>query len=207
MEMETQLFEGELIRLAPPDPEKDAETESRWTHDPDYLRLLDEAPARPLSPGQIKKRYEAVSKDQGRSLFQFALRTRADDRLIGFAKLYRIEWNHAAGWLTLGIGTPEDRGQGYGAEALRLILRYAFDELNLYRLSAMTFEYNTGALRFLEKAGFTVEVRRRQALYRDGRRWDILLLGLLRSEWEQGKSQTRGERRVRGTIPNPKSQT
>ena len=49
---------------------------------------------------------------------------------------------------------------------------------------AITSEYNPGAVRFLERAGFTVEARQRQALRRDGRRWDALILGLLRPEWE-----------------------
>jgi RimJ/RimL family protein N-acetyltransferase len=42
--------------------------------------------------------------------------------------------------------------------------------------------YNTPALRFLEKHGFVEEVRNREALFRDGRRWDALTLGLLRTE-------------------------
>ena len=184
--MNVQLFEGERVRLAPHDPDKDAEVESRWTHDPEYMRLVSADPVRPLSPGQIKKKYEEAGKEKEKSQnrFSFAVRTRADDRLIGLVRLDRIEWNNGAGWLALGIGAAEDRGQGYGTEALRLILRYAFDELNLHRLSASTFEYNTGALRFLERAGFAVEVRRRQALQREGRRWDDLFLGILREDWE-----------------------
>ena len=183
--MNMQLFEGERVRLTPHDPEKDAEIESRWTHDPEYMRLLSADPVRPLSPGQIKKKYEEAEKEKSQNRFSFAVRTRADDRLIGLVRLDRIEWNNGAGWLALGIGAAEDRGQGYGTEALRLILRYAFDELNLHRLSASTFEYNTGALRFLERAGFAVEVRRRQAIQREGRRWDDLFLGILREDWER----------------------
>jgi RimJ/RimL family protein N-acetyltransferase len=48
-----------------------------------------------------------------------------------------------------------------------------------------TFEYNDRAVRFLERAGFVVEVRRRQAIHRDGKRWDALKLGLLREEWKR----------------------
>jgi RimJ/RimL family protein N-acetyltransferase len=66
-----------------------------------------------------------------------------------------------------------------------MLLRYAFDELNLYRLAALTAEYNTGAIRFFERAGFVVEVRRRQAVQRDGQRWDAVMLGLLRDEWKR----------------------
>ncbi len=188
--MKVQLFEGELIRLAPIDPEKDAETISKWTHDPEYLRLSSADPVRPLSPGQVKKKLEEMDKEaEKRTQFNFAVRLRDDDRLIGLASIRWIHWTHAAGMIRLSIGQPDDRGKGYGSEALRMLLRYAFDELNLHRIGVDTFEYNTGALRFLERNGFVVEVRRRQAIHRDGRRWDALMLGMLREEWAARNTQ------------------
>ena len=60
----TSLFEGELVRLAPRDPERDAEIESQWTHDPDYWAMTEMAAARPLSPGQIKKKYADAEKEK-----------------------------------------------------------------------------------------------------------------------------------------------
>ena len=62
--MSTQLFEGELIRLAPPEPDRDAEIESKWTHDTEYMRLSSADPMRPLSPTLIKKKYEEAEKEQ-----------------------------------------------------------------------------------------------------------------------------------------------
>jgi RimJ/RimL family protein N-acetyltransferase len=181
-----QLFEGQHLRFARPDADRDAEVVSKWTHDLEYLRLLSADIAKPLSPAQIKKQYEEMDKDaEKRNAFNFALRLKEDDRLIGFARLFRIEWTHGTGSLQIGIGDRADRGQGYGTEALHMLLRYAFDELNLYRLAASTAEYNTGAIRFFERAGFVVEVRRRQAVQRDGKRWDAVMLGLLRDEWKR----------------------
>jgi hypothetical protein len=49
MDIATQLFEGKLICLAPIDHEKDPEIESKWTHDPEYLRMLSPKPPPPLS--------------------------------------------------------------------------------------------------------------------------------------------------------------
>ncbi|HWQ84069.1 MAG TPA: GNAT family protein, partial [Anaerolineales bacterium] len=69
-------------------------------------------------------------------------------------------------------------------EVLKLILRYAFMELNLFRLAAVIPEYNTAALSLFQKAGFLEEVRRREALNRYRRRWDLINLGILRSEWQ-----------------------
>jgi RimJ/RimL family protein N-acetyltransferase len=186
MMLTEQLFEGRLVRLAPPDAERDAEIVSKWSHDPEYLRLLSSEVARPLSPFQVKQQYEEWEKDaEKHPAFNFAVRLKQDDRLIGFTGLNRIAWTHATGSLRIGIGDRNDRSQGYGTEVLHMVLRYAFDELNLYRLAAETAEYNTAALRFLERAGFVVEVRRRQAVQRDGQRWDLLMLGLLRGEWQR----------------------
>lgn len=192
----TQLFESPRLRLAPPDPDKDAEIESGWTHDGEYLRLVDLAPARPLSPSQVRKKYEQLEKEAEKN-FYFALRLRetpaegpeGPGRLIGFVRLFWVDWMHGHALLSLGIGAPADRGQGYGSEALGLILRYAFEELGLHRLTAATAAYNTGALRFLGRHGFQAEVRRRQAVARDGQYWDVVLLGLLRSEWEARRAE------------------
>jgi len=184
--MNIQLFEGERIRLAPIDPEKDAETISKWMHDPEYLRLTSPDPAKPLAPSVVKKKLEEQEKEieKEKNQFHFAIRTKSDDRLIGLVSLVWIQWTHGVGTLRLSIGGPEDRSKGYGGEALKMVSRYAFDELNLHRLGANTFEYNAGALRFLERHGFVVEVRRRQAIHRDGRRWDVIHMGILREEWQ-----------------------
>ena len=181
-----QLFEGQLVRFAPPDADRDAEIVSKWSHDLDYLRLLSIDIAKPLSTFQIKKQYEEWDKDaEKRYVINFAVRLKEDDRLIGFARLLRIEWTHGTASLQIGIGDRADRGKGYGTETLHMLLRYAFDEINLYRLAAATAEYNTGAIRFFERAGFVVEVCRRQAIQRDGKRWDAVMLGLLRDEWKR----------------------
>jgi RimJ/RimL family protein N-acetyltransferase len=188
----TQLFVSDHVRLDAPDPEKDAAVEAAWTHDAEFLRLTDFNPARPLASAQVKKKYEQMEKDANRN-YSFALRLRdlptdgpeGPGRLIGFARLDWIDWYHGAGNLSLGIAAPADRGQGYGSETMDLLERYAFDECSLHRLSAQVPEYNPGAIRFFERRGFTLEVRRRQALARDGRRWDVMQYGLLREEWKE----------------------
>lgn len=189
-DIQTQLFEGEEIRFGPIDYEKDPEIESKWTHDAEYLRLYDTVPARPLSAAMVKKQYEKLEKqvEEDKNLYHFAIRAREDDRLIGKATIQWIEWSNGNGFLRLGIGAAEDRRKGYGTKALKMLLRFAFAELNLYRVTAIVPEYNEGAIALLQKAGFTEEVRRRKALERDGRRWDFLTFGLLKEEWlEQAK--------------------
>jgi RimJ/RimL family protein N-acetyltransferase len=203
MDLDTPLFEGELVYLAPIKPDQDAEIESRWTHDAEFQRMLGEELIRPLSPAQIKKNYAEIEKemDEKGTQFYFAIRhlpigkstaavksmDQDSDLLLGFAKLDWIAWNHGVGSLSLGIGSPEERGKGYGSDALRLLLGYAFRKLNFFRVSTTIPEYNQVALHVSAKAGFKVEARRREAIHRLGRRWDMLHLGLLRKEWQQGE--------------------
>lgn len=186
MDIGVSLFESERLRLGAFELDKDPAVIARWTHDPAYWHLTSAEPARPLAAAQVKKKLEAQAKEaqEGRRRFDFALRLKEDGRLIGLAALEGVEWSHGHAWLRLGLGEPADRGRGYGGEALRLLLRYAFHELNLFRLTAEGGQDNPGGLRFLERHGFVREVCRRQALYRAGRRWDDYRLGLLRDEWE-----------------------
>ena len=87
-------------------------------------------------------------------------------------------------WCSWQLVTAGTGVHGYGTEALQMLMRYAFSELNLFRLAALVPEYNQAAIHLFQKAGFIEEVRRREALNRDGRRWDLIHLGLLREEWE-----------------------
>ena len=185
-DIQTQLFEGRDIRFGPIDHEKDPEIESKWTHDSDFMRLMEINPARPMSAAMLKKQYEKIEKqiEDDKDFFYFAIRAREDDRLMGKAMIQRIEWTNGNAFIQLGIGSAEDRGKGFGTQALNILLRFAFAELNLFRLSARVPEYNEAALALFKKLGFLEEVRHRQALDRDGRRWDLMVFGLLNSEWQ-----------------------
>jgi len=179
------LFQGELVRLVAASAEKDAELLARWSHDSEYARQLDSDPARPQSVKRAKEDIQKWMENESPDSFGFMIRTLADDRLIGFIGLDGIRWTHGDTFVGIGIGDPEYRGNGYGTDAMRVILHYAFTELNLHRVSLDVFEYNPRAIRSYEKAGFVVEGRQRQALNRDGRRWDVIYMGILREEWER----------------------
>jgi RimJ/RimL family protein N-acetyltransferase len=192
MSIDTQLFEGKLIRLGPINHEKDPELESCWTHDLSLMRALSRQPALPLSIAQMKKKYEAIEKevDESKRLFHFTIRSREDDRMLGFTRIEWIEWTHGACSLKIAIGDPVERNKGFGSDALHLLMRFAFSELNLYRLSVVVGDDNQAGLRFFKRHGFVEEVRRRKSLLRDGQTWDLIHLGLLREEWQamQGES-------------------
>ncbi|HEU4745804.1 MAG TPA: GNAT family protein [Anaerolineales bacterium] len=186
LDIQTQLFESQDLRLGPIDHEKDPQIESKWTHDSEFMRLMDTNPARPMSTAMVKKQYEKLEKqiEESKNLYHFMIRSKAEDRLIGKAVIQRIEWTNGNCFLQLGIGSAEDRRKSYGTQTLQMLLRFAFAELNLFRVTAAVPEYNEGAVALLRKFRFTQEVCRRSALERDGRRWDLYVFGLLKDEWQ-----------------------
>jgi len=179
--MSETLFKGKLVRLAP-STRDDAEVFARWSQDADYMRNLDTDYARPFSTESYIERFNPGHENPNSVIFH--LRTLDDDRLIGFVALHTIEWNNQAGLLAIGIGEPSYRGRGYGADALRLVLRYAFDELNLHRIGLDVIANNTQAIRAYEQVGFRQEGVQRDAVLRDGQRHGRIIMGILRSEWE-----------------------
>jgi RimJ/RimL family protein N-acetyltransferase len=114
----------------------------------------------------------------------FAIRALDDNRLLGDIGLeVTHNWMGRNAFVGLGIGKREDWGKGYGTDAMKIALRFAFTELNLERVTLNVFEYNPRAIRSYEKAGFKHEGRMRGSLLKDGKRWDMLFMGILREEW------------------------
>lgn len=135
---------------------------------------------------------------------QMSFRIEWDGRLIGEIALKTIRWFNRKAELSIFI-QPAYHGQGYGRDATRTILRHAFHTLNLHRLEAEVIEFNTRSSALLAGFGFVLEGRARQAKFADGRYWDILRYGLLRSEYEQpaGSSSPAGETPERDLQPSP----
>ena len=179
--MITSLLHGPRVRLGA-FQDGDYAALARWHQDTAYLRLLDARPAVPPTPKMLQDEIEELQKSQ-RS-YAFGVRLLETDALIGYVEIDGILWAHRVAGLGIGIDDPAYRGQGYGTEAAQLALAFAFRELNLHRITATVFSYNQASLKMCEKLGFTREGAFREFLERDGQRHDMLLLGLLRPEWE-----------------------
>jgi RimJ/RimL family protein N-acetyltransferase len=181
--MAKDLFRGELVRLTVEEPQTMAESFSRWVRDSEYWRLANANPVRAFSFKAVKEWQEKEQENKQSDLFVFSIRTLEDNRLIGDVGLDGVLWNHGETFASIGIGDREYWGKGYGTDAMRLILRYAFFELNLQRVSLNVFDYNTRAIRSYEKLGFIHEGRLRGVVKRDGRWYDLVFMGILRDEW------------------------
>ncbi len=174
------LLQGKLVRLAAADSELIPSLFTAWQRDGEYARMLDTDPARLWSLTHWKEDTEKGFRDDETN---FLIRTLEEDRPIGFVTMGGVPKNHGDTWLAIGIGVRRFWGKGYGEDAMRVAMRYAFEELNLFRVSLNVIGYNERAIRLYKKIGFVEEGREREFCHRDGQRYDLVYMGLLHSDW------------------------
>lgn len=182
---QSPVFDSRRLRLTAFDLETDPHAIAAWTVDPAISqRFCEQPPLRGLAAAEIRKTLEAWQKemDEADRLYLFALRPQGEERLIGTLRISQVLWVHGAAQFDLLIGERAD-WPAYAEEALQLGLRYAFEEMNLFRVSVRVEEQDQASRELYEAAQFFLEVRQRQAVFRDGRYWDRLMYGMLRPEW------------------------
>jgi RimJ/RimL family protein N-acetyltransferase len=114
----------------------------------------------------------------------FVIADRNDGAYIGQISLDTIDWKNRVGRIGIVIGSAEHMGRGYGTEAMKLLIGFAFREMNLNRLELEVFDFNDRAIRCYASCGFVQEGRLRERQYKKGQYWDVLQMGLLKSEWK-----------------------
>lgn len=184
--MRNAFREGQRIYLRPPETE-DMDLFLAWMNDPElhqyFLRFA------PLGRAEEKEWLENLHKRENE--YHFAIALKEGDRLIGNCTLRCGLRPHRAADLGIGIGDKRYQSQGYGAEAMQLLLAYGFDTLNLHRVGLHVYAYNSRAIRCYEKCGFRHEGTQREARWWAGRWWDILEYGILEEEWRKAKVERR----------------
>jgi len=174
-----EVARGELVVLR----EKrlgDASDDYRWRTDAELARF---DAARPFAAAYHD--YLALYRDELAypSPYRRSLAIEdADGIHIGNAMYYNIDAIRREAEIGITIGERQFWSRGYGTDATRTILRFAFEEMNLHRVSLTVLDYNTRAQRCYEKCGFRIEGRARSLRYRDGRWCDEILMGILQDE-------------------------
>lgn len=179
------ILRGRLVRLAAPDTLEMSKAISTWSRDSEMMRLFGSGPIRAHSAHAAKEFYERELDKNSENSYWFSIRSLEDGRLLGEADLGIGIFQARDAFVGIGIYDRDDWGKGYGTDAMKLVLRFAFSELNLRRVSLNVFEYNPRAIRSYEKVGFRHEGRIRGALLKDGKGWDMLFMGILFEEWQE----------------------
>lgn len=164
----------------------DLDTVVAWMEEPDFLHFLYGDPAR--SPKQIREQIiTMLGRTPGHTLpggIYLLIDSEADGP-IGLLSLQNLSWRNRSCSIDLYIGKKNLRSRFVTATAIYRALEYCFDELNLHRVNAIIYAFNTASWRIMELTGAKREITLRQHVARDGQWHDVYGYGLLRHEFEE----------------------
>jgi RimJ/RimL family protein N-acetyltransferase len=168
---------GKSVRLEPLGLQH---VDDAWValRDPELLRLTGTHAT--FTREQVEKFTRDISTRDDRA--DWVITATHDGRHLGDVALNQSDPDNASANFRIAIAGQENRGRGYGTEATRLVIGYAFDEVGLHRLSLGVYSFNPRAQHVYEKCGFRVEGRRRDALHWDGQWYDEIVMGLLSTD-------------------------
>ncbi|MCW1249978.1 GNAT family N-acetyltransferase [Acaricomes phytoseiuli] len=174
------LLRGAKVRLRSL-REEDTESLASWWNEPEWA-VFQSTKVVPAPAAATVEMFQAWSKNKDAGGVGFSIEKIDDGTLLGHVALWGIDPTIRAASLGIMIGTPHV-GQGFGTDTMKIILRFAFEELGLNKIELNVWEYNTRALRTYKSAGFVVEGTRRAAAFHAGRYWAQIQMGILRSEF------------------------
>jgi RimJ/RimL family protein N-acetyltransferase len=163
----------------------------QWSDDPQIERMVG---------SEFLQLYTAYEKDP--SFFdavlndptQIVLMIVANDTPrtpVGMVRLMNIHQAEGYAGIETIVADRHAIRRGYGVQASRLMAFYGVDTIGLRRLEAKAYAYNPLSINTLKRNGFTQEGVLRQAAYRDGKYWDIIVFGILKDEIEEQRRKDR----------------
>ena len=183
-----RIERGERVTLRTVERE-DAEFLQRASADPDIRYPLGDT--RHKNRNQIEDMFENFIENESHAHFLVCLDSEdagsghsdeGDVTPIGAVAVTHIDWDRPslAYWLV-----PEHHGEGYGKEAVSLVVEYVFRTFDVHGVGAHAYDFNAASRGLLESLGFTEEGRGREDRFIDGEYRDSVQYGLLRREWRK----------------------
>jgi diamine N-acetyltransferase len=174
---------GDRVALGPLRRELLA-TYHRWFNNFRTLRTTGAIPMPLTMEQQVAQFDELATSERHPDYVSFTIYRRSDLTPIGSCQLQDITFRNRTAEFVIFIAEPSERGKGYGTEATKLMLDYAFTALGLNNVMLKVYEFNLAGQRAYQKAGFREFGRRRQAQFMGGTLWDVIYMECLASEFE-----------------------
>lgn len=169
-------LEGDRIYLSPRNSE-DIEKFTEWLNDfqvTDYTGR-----SANILTLEEEKEYLTNSKEK----YVTVIVTKDEDKMIGTVGIEKVDFISRTGTLGIFIGEKNYRNKGYGTEAIKLIIEFAFQYLNLNNIMLEVMSYNERAIKCYEKCGFKEFGRRHQSVYMNGKYYDKIYMEVLRENF------------------------
>lgn len=178
------MYSGELVRLREYKKE-DVKLAQDYINDPEVKRLLNPGIPYLYTLEDEQKWFDSLSASN--DTYSFAIETLEDSKYIGGCGINRIDWKNSVAEVGIFIGDKDKWGKGYGTDAMRILVKFIFEQMNINRIKLNVFSFNQRAIKSYEKCGFKVEGILRQEVFRDGKYYDDIVMGILKEEYFEQK--------------------
>jgi RimJ/RimL family protein N-acetyltransferase len=160
-----------------------------WLNDPEVIENLSI-----YAPLSMSNEDHWFDEQSNRPLDEqpFVIEIKKDEQWIhiGNCGFHKLDGRIRSAEIGIFIGNKNYWDQGYGTETVLLMLKYGFEILNLNRIMLDVYETNRRAIRSYRKAGFVLEGRKRQGMYKNGEYFDVLIMSVLRGDWLSENART-----------------
>jgi len=158
----------------------------KWQNDEEIMRLARSFPDHVISKEALEAEFARELKGEDTGRRAYIIEEKSTRKPVGWATIrvqqFRRRMTGADVGLALGEKTAWNKG--YGTETAKLLLNEVFRQLNLHRAEWWTYAENNGSVQLAKKPGFKEEARLRDAVFFDNRYPDLVVLGLLKQEFE-----------------------
>lgn len=161
---------------------EDLQRINKWRNDKELINCLG-APFRYINLDVDYKWYDDYMQNRNSTLRCTIVEYSDEDNILGLVSLTNIDLINRSAHFHIMIGDKDNRGKGIGYFAATEMLKHAFNNINLNRIELEVLESNSQALKLYEKVGFKCEGVKRQSTYKNGEFVNMIMMGVLKSEF------------------------
>lgn len=174
------MFVGKKVKLRGLKME-DVERAYEYMSDPEVLLNLSPGIPYPMTLERERQWFE--SQIEMKDTYNFSIEDIETGLYIGGCGINKIDWKNSIATVGIYIGDRDFRDKGYGTEAMKLLIHFIFNQMNINRIQLFVFSFNERAISSYKKNGFIEEGRMKQAVYRNGEYHDEIVMAILRENY------------------------
>ena len=159
----------------------------RWRNDLEYIGLT-KSFRLPKHEGVEKEWLASAMTDKSNKNIIFVIETLSGAKPAGFVQLSQIDWISRNCMFGIAVAEKDVQGKGIGSEAMNLVFGYAFNTLNLEKISLEVVAFNENSIHLYEKAGFEKEGVLKKHYFWKGGYHDVLIYGLFKENFATDES-------------------
>lgn len=175
------MYSGKLVKLRAY-KEEDVERATQFINDEEVKKFLDSNIPFPMS--KIQEEEWIKSRKAGESFtYDFAIEDLESGKYIGGCSINECSTKNRNCVIGIMIGDKEYWGKGYGSDALKVLIKFIFEEVNMKKIKLGVFSFNKRAIACYKKIGFTEEGTLKKELYRNGEYHDVIYMAIFKDDF------------------------